>query len=161
MTAGEAAMTTMVVEIRGRDLPGRRCGPSPDGGGYDNIHVGIARRADTIELVPGDAPSARWQLEVTVHRGDDGTFDFRGPFVHGRRGERHLGLRWGTVGGDGTFTVFRGAKLRFADVDASVVQRALRSGGRLVGSLGLTDAQGWPRCASVRPPEISWSAATA
>jgi hypothetical protein len=154
-------MTTMVVEIRGRDLPSRRCGPSSDGGSYDNIHVGIVCRGDTIELVPGDAPSARWQLEVTVRRGDDGTFDFGGPFVHGKPGERHLGLRWGTVEGDGTFTVFRGAKLRFADVDASVVQRALRSGGRLDGSLGLTDAQGWPRCASVQPPDISWSAATA
>jgi hypothetical protein len=95
MTAGEVTMTTMVVEIQGRDLPGRRCGQSPDGGSYDNIHVGIVRRADTIELVPGDAPSARWQLEVTVRRGADGTIDFAGPFVHGKRGERHLGLRWG------------------------------------------------------------------
>jgi Family of unknown function (DUF5990) len=152
-------MTTMVVEIWGSDLPGRRCGPTPDGGSYQNIHVGIARRADTIELVPGDAPSARWQIEVTVRGGDDGNFDYGGPFVHGRRGERHLGLRWGTLGDDGTFAVFRAANLRFSDVDASVVQQALRSGGRLVGSLGLTDAQGWPRCASVRPPDITWSAA--
>jgi hypothetical protein len=29
-------------------------------------------------------------------------------------------------------------------LDASLVQRVLGSGGRLVGSLGLTDAQGWP-----------------
>ena len=154
-------MTTMVVEIRGHDLPGRRCGPTPDGGSYENIHVGIVRRADIIELVPGDAPSARWQLEVTVRRGDDGTFDFGGPFVHGKRGERHLALRWGTLGDDGTVMVFRGAKLRLSDVDPSVLRRAVRGGGRLVGSLGLTDGQGWPRCASVRPPDISWSAATA
>ena len=152
-------MTTMVVEIRGRDLPGRRCGPTPDGGSYENIHVGIVRRGETIELVPGDAPSARWQLEVTVRSGDDGTLDFGGPFVHGKRGERHLALRWGTLEDDGAFMVFRGAKLRFSDVDPSVLQRALRGGGRLVGSLGLTDEQGWPRCASVRPPDITWSAA--
>lgn len=158
-TTGKEAMTTMVVEIRGRDLPGRRCGPTPDGGSYENIHVGIVRRGETIELVPGDAPSARWQLEVTVRSGDDGTLDFGGPFVHGKRGERHLALRWGTLEDDGTFTVFRGAKLRFSDVDPSVLQRALRGGGRLVGSLGLTDEQGWPRCASVRPPDITWSAA--
>jgi hypothetical protein len=91
-------MTTMVVEIRGHDLPSRRCGPTPDGGSYDNIHVGIVRRADPIELAPGDAPSARWQLEVIVRRGDDGTFDFGGPFVHGKRGERHLGLALGDPG---------------------------------------------------------------
>ena len=152
-------MTTMAVEIRASDLPGRRCGPTPDGDSYENIHVGIMRRGDTIELVPGDAPSARWQVEVTVRGGDDGALDYGGPFVRGGRGERHLGLRWGTLEDDGTFTVFRGAKLRFSDVDASVVQQVLRNGGRLVGSLGLTDAQGWPRCASVRPPDIAWSAA--
>jgi Family of unknown function (DUF5990) len=73
-----------------------------------------------------------------------GTFDFGGPFVHGRRGERHLGLRWGTIGPDGSFTGFQATKLRLADLDASLVQRVLGSGGRLVGSLGLTDAQGWP-----------------
>jgi Family of unknown function (DUF5990) len=149
----------MVVEIRVRDLPGRRCGPTPDGGSYENIHVGIVHRGGTIELVPGDAPCARWQLEVTVRSGDDGTLDFGGPFVHGKHGERHLALRWGTLEDDGTFTVFREAKLRFSDVDPSVPQRAQKGGGRLVGSLGLTDEQGWPRCASVRPPDITWSAA--
>jgi Family of unknown function (DUF5990) len=32
-------------------------------------------------------------------------------------------------------------------------------GGRLVVSLGLTDEQGWPRCAGVRPPLVAWSVA--
>ena len=83
----------MIVGIRGSDLPGRRCGPAPDGSFYENIYVGLARRTETVELVRGDAETARWEFEITVRDLEDG-FDVGGPFVHGKRGERHLGLRW-------------------------------------------------------------------
>src|SRR5918992_3888589 len=33
--------------------------PRPRGGFYENVHVGVARRAETVDLVPGDAVSAR------------------------------------------------------------------------------------------------------
>jgi hypothetical protein len=109
--------------------------------------------------VPGDAPSARWELEITVRTGPDGELDFRGPFVHGKRGERFLYLSWGEVADDGAFALFRAAKLRFSDLDPGVVRQAMQPGRRLVGRLGLTDSKGHPRCASVRPPDIAWSAA--
>ena len=147
----------MIIEIRGHDLPGRDCGPAPEGGRYENIHVGLARRNDTIDLVPGDADAAAWQLEVTVKDGPDGGFECTGPSVFGTPGERHLGLRWVTVDVDGSLSVFRAAKLRINDVDPSVLEQATATGGRLVASLGLTDEQGWPRCASVRPPLVTWS----
>lgn len=150
----------MIVEIHGNDLPGIRCGPAPDGSFYENIHVGLARGTETVDLFPGDATSARWAFEVSVRELDDGV-DVGGPFVHGKRGERAFGLRWGVPTGDGSFDVFRAAKLRFSDVDPSALREAMRSGGRLVGSLGLTDKKGWPRCASVRPPAVTWSAADA
>ncbi len=67
------------------------------------------------EPVPGDSPSARWEVPVTMRRGEDG-FDFSGPFVRGDRTDRHLGLAWGDLPGDGTLRMFRGAKLRFAEV---------------------------------------------
>jgi len=138
--------------------PGIRCGPAPDGSFYENNHVGLARGAETVDLCPGDATSARWAFEVTVRELDDGV-DVGGPFVYGKRGERAFGLRWGVPAADGSFDVFRAAKLRFSDVDPSALREAMRSGGRLVGSLGLTDEQGRPRCASVRPPAVTWSAA--
>ena len=95
-----------------------------------------------------------------MRRGEAGV-DVGGPFVHGKRGERHFGLRWGAPGDEGAFAVFRAAKLRFSDVDPSALLQAVSTGGRLVGSLGLTDEHGWPRCASVRPPVVTWSAAEA
>jgi Family of unknown function (DUF5990) len=129
----------------------------PDGSFYENVHVGLARRAETVDLVPGDANSARWAFEVTVRDLDDG-LDITGPFVHGKQGERAFGLRWGVPADDGSFGVFRAAKLRFSDVDPAAVREAIDTGARLVGSIGLTDEHGWPRCAGVRPPHVRWSA---
>jgi hypothetical protein len=107
--------------------------------------------------VAGDAERARWEFEVTVHHREDG-IDFGGPFVLGRRGQRHLGLVWGEVAADGSFELFRGAKLRLDVVDPALVLEASIPKRRLVCRLGLTDAKGNPRCATVRPPDIAWSA---
>jgi hypothetical protein len=149
-------VTTVAVEIRGFDLPGRSCDPPPGGDRYENIHVGLARRTETVDLVPGDASSAGWTFEIEVRPEDTGTFDFRGPFVLGRRGERHLGLRWGTLDRDGVFSVLRAAKFRLFELESAMVQDAIDS-GRLVVEVDLTDEQGYPRCATVRPPHARWS----
>ncbi len=134
------------VRIVGRELPGLRCG------GYNGVHVGVQHRRDVVDLVPGDAPRAEFDLDVDVRDGD-----FRGPFVHGRRGERFLYLSWGTVGADGTFTMFRRAKLHLSAVPDELLDEVSRGAG-LVGELPLTDECGMPRCASVRPPQITWRA---
>ena len=49
----------VVVVIEGTDLPGRRCGPDPEERWYENIHVGVRHRTGPLELVPGDAATAR------------------------------------------------------------------------------------------------------
>jgi hypothetical protein len=151
-----AARATIHVEIHGVDLPGRSCGPRPGGGTYEDIHVGLKRGNDTIELVAGDAPDATWQMDVTVRETDAGR-DFGGPFISGHRDDRHLGLRWLGRGPAGSAEVFRGAKLRMIDVEPTLVDQALATGRMLVGTVVLTDEHGWPRCARVRPPAIGWS----
>jgi Family of unknown function (DUF5990)/Domain of unknown function (DUF5655) len=160
----------VAVVIEGFDLPGRSCRPDPDGIGHDNVHVAL--RSDVkerpgltvpnvpwqaAEVVPGDAASARWELEINILRGDDG-FDFGGPFVRGDRTDRHLGLAWGDVRNDGTFVLFRGAKLRLVDIDPAVLEDVIRSDHALVARVRLTDQKGNPICARVRPPDIAWSA---
>lgn len=135
----------------GTELPGGRWGD------YQGVHVGIQCRRDVEELVAGDADRAMWDVHVDVVEKDDG-LDFRGPHVQGTRGERFLYLSWGEVAGDGSFHMFRRAKLMLAAVDAAVVRAADRPGARLVGTLGLTDGRGGPRCAAVRPPVITWTA---
>jgi hypothetical protein len=87
---------------------------------------------------------------------DDG-LDFRGPAVHGRRGERFLYLTWGNVEEDGSFRMFRRAKLMLGDVDPTIVRRAADTGAALRADVHLTDGRGGPMCARVRPPAIGWS----
>ena len=141
----------MVVRIAGVNLPGR------DWGGYGNVHVGVQKRAEAVDLVAGDAAGASW--EVPVELTEEG--DFRGPYVQGRRGERFIYLAWGTVGPAGTFTMFRRAKLMLAAIDPAVVAAAAGPGRVLAATLSLTGGDGSPRCASVRPPAIEWTAAPA
>jgi Family of unknown function (DUF5990)/Domain of unknown function (DUF5655) len=165
-----AVLGQVTVLIDGYDLPGLSCRPEPGGPGHRNIHVALAGRAKdraalvvpgrpglAIEPVPGNAESARWELQVTVRRDADG-FDFTGPFVGGARDDRNLGLAWGDVPGDGTLRLFRGAKLRLVDVAPAVIEEAMRPGHRLVARIRLTDPRGNPVCARVNPPALVWSA---
>ena len=143
----------MRIEIVGRNLPGLSCGPR-----YHNIHVGIQRRREVVELVPGDASSARWSFECETAEDDD-SFDVRGPFIHGKRGERFIYLSWGIVSVSGEFEMFRRAKLQLNAIDSETLRRAACDHGRLVGVVNLTDERGNPTCASLRPPHAQWSAA--
>lgn len=140
----------MQLRIEGFDLPGHLAGIDP---AHPNVHVGIQRRDEVISLVPADAASAVWEVEITTKDGPD----FGGPFIHGRRGARFVYLCWGDVGADGTFHGFRRAKLHPADAGAEPVADAIAGRGVLVARLGLTDAKGGPVCATVRPPHVSWS----
>ena len=88
------------LRIVGHDLPGRSFE------GARNVHVGVQRRSEVIDLVPGDAESAEWEVYVD-HR--------RGPYVHGRGDERFVYLSWGELGAEGSFEMFRRAKLHLPD----------------------------------------------
>jgi Family of unknown function (DUF5990)/Domain of unknown function (DUF5655) len=159
------ALGTLTVLIEGSDLPGRTWCPGPDAPAYQNVHVALHGHDDgrsflpmpgrggwlAIEPVPADAPSARWEMPVTVRQGDAG-LDFGGPFVRGDRTDRHIALAWGEVPGDGTLRLFRACKFGLAGVDPRLVEDALRPGRRLVARVRLTGARGNPGCA-----DLAWS----
>ena len=131
----------MRLVIEGWNLPGLECGS------YRDIHVGTQIRREPADLVPADAASARWELDVEVLE-RDGAPEFRGPAVQGRRGERFVYLTWGEFR-DGTFTMFRRAKLMLLDVPDP-------SGASVTARIDLTDESGMPRCARLRPPALTW-----
>ncbi len=166
---------TITVVIEGSELPGLTCQPEPDGTVHRNIHVALATTAKGIaegqpwltvplkpglaaEPLPGDAKQARWQVTVTVRGSAGDGYDFTGPSVGGDRTDRHLGLVWGDVPGDGTLQLFRGAKLRLVDVPPGLITDAMRPGHRLVARVRLTDDRGNPVCARLRPSHLTWSA---
>ncbi|HEX6525493.1 MAG TPA: DUF5990 family protein [Streptosporangiaceae bacterium] len=146
---------TLTVMIEATGLPGLTCPPDPAG----NVHIALCTKSKdrptlvvpgkpwlATEPVPGDSPSARWEVPVTVRR-DAGGFDFSGPYVRGDRSDRNLFLAWGDVRGDGTLRLIRGSKLKLADVDPGLVQEAMRPGHRLVVRIRLTGE-----------PAVTWSA---
>ena len=147
----------MRIGIRGRNLPGRRfsCADGP----YENVHVAVQSGTEPLGLVPGDSPSASWDIEVRVAIDDDGHLDFRGPVVHGKRGDRFIYLTWGEVADDPPFTMFRRAKLMLNRIDADLVRTAEKSDRPLIAAIDLTDDRGGPRCARVDPPALSWALA--
>jgi hypothetical protein len=151
----------VLIRIEGSRLPGLTLGPGPDfPAGHRNVHVAVQGRKgqqDLHGLVAGDASSARWELTCAV-RTSSPAADLAGPLVQGGPGRRFLYLSWGDVDEtDSSFTMFRRAKLWLDAVPGDVMTRAVER-GLLVGRLELTDAVGWPICASVRPPQIDWIA---
>lgn len=113
------------------------------------VTVGIQRRAEVVEEQPADGGRPHWVIDVEVRDGD-----FRGPHVHGRPGARFLYLSWQSpIAGR-----FRRAKLMLDAVPAEVLEAARETALR--AEVVLTMPDGSPVCAAVRPPAITWSAAS-
>jgi hypothetical protein len=122
----------------------------------DNVHVGVQVRRDPAQLVAADESEMLWEVDIeVVDKG--GAFDFRGPAVQGKRGDRFIYLTWGHVSSDGAFEMFRRAKLMLDRVEPELIESA-RAAGRLDVTVDLTGDKGGPRCARVDPPAIAWSA---
>jgi hypothetical protein len=143
--------------IIGRNLPGLKFGRSAgalvDG---EPVYLGIQRKAEVIDLVPGDAPLAVFNFPVDVLSSSEG-LDFRGPFVHGDRGKRFLYLSWGELGADGSFSMFRRAKLPLSAIKPEDIARSSSAAAPAVEcTLDLTDESGGPMCGTTVAQRISW-----
>ena len=141
----------MRVRIDGYRLPGRvfcEC---------RNVHVALQVRGSRKGSRPATPRRRRGTSTSALVVDEQGALDFRGPAVHGKRGERFLYLTWGDVGDDGSFEMFRRAKLMLNRVDPALVRDADRREVPLVATVELTDGRGGPRCARVDPPAITWS----
>jgi len=138
------------VIVRGTDPPGRTFAS------YRDVHVGVQVGREAVGLVPADTPAPEWALDVRY----DG--DFRGPAVHGKKGERFLYVCWvdrvgGIRGIDRIDRGFRRGKLMLDRIDPAVVASAVEGGRTLVARVSLTDEKGGPRCARYDPPAIAWT----
>ena len=110
----------MLVRLHGHTLPGREFD------GFEQVHVGLQRRKEPNQLVPGDAVTADLVAEVEVVRTPAG-LDFLGPYVHGNRADRFLYLTWGDHPNAGTFTMFGRAKIRFSWIGPGALAAAVES----------------------------------
>jgi hypothetical protein len=116
-------------------------------------------QGDLLGACSGEAASAVWTFPATTVRTQAG-LDLKGPYIHGRPGGRFIYLSWGTLDDSGASTMVMRAKLMLHAVDPATLEAA-RKYGRLIARLKLTDDQGNPRCAAIRPPLIDWAASAA
>jgi len=121
----------------------------------ENVHVGVQVRREAADLIRADEPEASWDLDIEIVRRDD--LDFRGPAVQGKRGDRFIYLTWGDVGADGSFEMFRRAKLMLDRIEPQLIESAIEA-DRLDATVDLTGRDGGPLCARGDPPAVSWSA---
>ena len=143
-------MSNATLRIIGRRMPGLIAEE------YRNVHLGVQRRREVVELIPGNAPSAVFDLPIDARPDPVHGIDYRGPFAQGRPGQRFIYLSWGDLSADGTFTMFRRAKLKLPSIPGSIAH-ALVEGGTVRAALDLVDAHGLPLCASIPPHSITWS----
>jgi hypothetical protein len=142
-------MTMLNVRIVGERLPGRTFEDCT------NVHVGVQRGTEVVQVQPADAASVKFTFGVVLREVEGGGVDLRSPFVHGKPGDRFFYLSWGDVDETtGEFSMFRRAKLMLAAVPTGLITAKTST---LEAYLSLTDAKGGPVCASVRPPAIDWS----
>lgn len=151
----------MIIRIEGHNLPGLTFDPGRKhrDSEHHNLHVAVQGRKgqqDLFGLLPGDAAKAVWELECALASAPP-LVDLKGPQIQGASGNRFIYITWGAIDTADRFTMVRRAKLWLADVPSDVMEAAC-TGGMLVGSLRLSDDEGGPICASVRPPRIRWSA---
>lgn len=111
------------------------------------VTVGVQRGTEVVQSFPADGSVLTWELDARLVG-----VELRGPFVHGRPGDRFLYLSWHQEG----VGRFRRAKLMLDAVPAELLQRA--EAGHLAARVGLVMPNGSPVCAAVRPPRIEWSA---
>jgi hypothetical protein len=152
------ALRTKTVNIRitGRKLPGIKFCIS-QGALVDRepVYLGIQKKEEVIDLVPGNVRKAVFNFPVDVITGSRGGVDFRGPYVHGKKGKRFVYLSWGELDSDGRFTMFRRAMLHFDAIKSKDLRSAMASSRIIDGTLGLTDDKGGPLSANI-DSKITW-----
>lgn len=144
------ARTELQLHIEGHSLPGRQCWTR------NHVHIGVQRRSEVIDLVPGDATVAAFDLTAQVLTIDRSELDFRGLFVHGKRGDRFLYLSWVEMPPSGDPEMFARIKLFLGDIDQQLLINAVNSGHTLFGSLALSTVPGTQVSGGVRPPNVRW-----
>ena len=146
-------MTALHIRIVGRDLPGRTSRTDFE---RTNIAVGVQRAKEVIDLTPGDAPTAEFNVEIEVSPARSGETDFKGPYAHGKLGDRFLYLSWGGVVAGSGFHMFRRAKLPLGSIPPALLSAALGQARTLELHMPFTDKKGDPICATVKPPVLEW-----
>lgn len=123
-----------------------------------NIRVELQTRDGHEPGRPAPEQGQQWITSVTVKRLTEGTLDFAGPAVHGKRGERFFYLSWSGEAG-GVRVRFRRLKIHLREVKLAQWTAALRPGAKalLQARVHAVAKDGGPACASVPLLDGGWT----
>jgi len=117
--------------------------------------VGVQRNQDVEQMSKTSGETVDFSILIDLIDTPDG-IDFRGPYVHGRKGERFLYVCWGSIESDGEFQRIARTKLMLGDVETELLDSA-KSGSTLEATVVATDDRGQLRTGRVRPPAVTWT----
>jgi hypothetical protein len=116
-------------------------------------------RADCVDHKSSGASDLAFDLTVKVKPAGD-AFDYHGPFVQGRRGERYVAILIGTLAGEADSCWTRAVKIHLSPIPSATVESALnRADVVLTARFPGRAKSGGPSCASIRPLDDGWRAA--
>lgn len=131
------------------ELPGDRLGDR-------SLLLGIQCRKEVEQVVAAGAGRASFTFDLQLFVEGD-AIDLRGPFVHGRKGDRFLYLCWGRPGPAEPFVQHARAKLKFEDLPPGVLDQLLADDGlELVATVEATNPKGAEASGTLRPPAVTW-----
>ena len=84
--------------------------------GTPGLSVGLQSGRDDVVRGHETPDGLVFDVSIDVKRADDGSPDFRGPLVHGPKGERFLYVTWGRLQ-DGRHEMFRRLKLYLSPLE--------------------------------------------
>ena len=125
--------------------------PSITFGSRTPIYVGLQKKSDIVNEVPSNTKQATFTIPIQIKRGKDGNPDFRGPYVHGRVGDRFIYLVWFEKIED-TNVRFGRAKIKLSQLNWQHLQQ-----DSIKAYLSMSDRKGCPVCATVPKDLIQWS----
>ena len=143
-------MTQIKIQITVTPLP-----PVPAG----MLQMGVQRGkavVDVQQVQPG-TNHLQVTLEATAVPQSDHTFDWKGPYVHGRPKERFLYLNWGQQQDNG-WQGLRRAKIPLALIPTELVETTVAQNSILHGTLSGIARDGGPAAASIKT--VHWQLKT-
>jgi hypothetical protein len=148
----------LTVEVVCHNLPGScfKDSHNPDDGVREPIYLGIQKGDEVIEAVPGDRKQVIFRPTFRVTKQPDGSPNFLGPFAKGTPQERFFYLSWGVKDKNGSFAMFRRAKIHLNHLTWNQVSKAVSSNRPLSVRIDMTGKNGDPICASIRKDRADW-----
>ncbi len=150
---------SLTIRIIGESLPGIRfvdCYYDP-AGMREPVYIGIQKKQETIDLQRGDSKRVVFEAEFRIGERKDGGPNFLGPYAHGTPKQRFIYLGWGVLEAEGSFEMFRRAKIHLSHINWKQVEKAIENDGVIMARIPfLTDAKGGPLCASLKDDQIEW-----